>query len=209
MEWIDLTIAFDETVAGFGTATAKTIEKDGWNASTLSIYSHAGTHMDAPKHFAVNENGIDAFNVNRFVTTAWVVNVDVVSPSQRITVDAIADIVDAFTPGDSLLLKTGWQSKRGTVEYRNHLPRISDELAHWLVSHNANMLLVEPPSVADVNNREDVTRIHEILLGGDVIIVEGITTENFVCNRAEIIALPLKWTGGDGAPARVLAKPIL
>jgi len=39
--------------------TAKTIEKDGWNAKTLHLYSHAETHIDAPVHFIVNDTTID------------------------------------------------------------------------------------------------------------------------------------------------------
>ena len=62
------------------------------------------------------------------------------------------------------------------------------------------------PSIADVMDMEEVTKTHEILLGGDIIIVEGITNLDSVSKeKVKLIALPLKIKGGDGAPARVIA----
>jgi kynurenine formamidase len=90
--------------------------------------------------------------------------------------------------------------------YRDALPRISKDLAKWCVSNKVKMLGVEGPSVADVNNLPEVTKIHEILLGGNVTIIEGISNLH-VLQRKQVylIAMPLKIKGGDGAPARVIA----
>lgn len=60
--------------------------------------------------------------------------------------------------------------------------------------------------MADVNNRGEVTRIHEILLGGGVTIIEGLTNlEQLTHDRVFFAALPLKLTGGDGCPVRAFA----
>ena len=65
---------------------------------------------------------------------------------------------------------------------------------------------MEPPSIADVMDMEEVTKIHEILLGGNIIIVEGLTNLDAVSKeKVKSIALPLKIKRGDGAPARVIA----
>jgi arylformamidase len=68
MKLIDLTLPYDENIAGFSSETARTVEKNGWNARTLHIYSHAGTHMDAPFHFAVSDETIDEYPLNRFMS---------------------------------------------------------------------------------------------------------------------------------------------
>ena len=68
-----------------------------------------------------------------------------------------------------------------------------------------NMLGVEPPSVADVNNRAEVTEIHTILMQNDVVIVEGLTNLDKISgNKVTLIAMPLKIEKGDGAQARVI-----
>ena len=48
---IDLTLPLTRGMRGYDFENSHTIEEHGWNASTLHIYSHAGTHMDAPLHF--------------------------------------------------------------------------------------------------------------------------------------------------------------
>ena len=108
--------------------------------------------------------------------------------------------------GDKLLRQTDWSKLIGQHKYRNDLPRISESLARWCVDSQVKMLGVEPPSVADVNNLEEVSKIHQILLGGNVIIVEGLCNLDQL-NQSEVllIALPLKIHKGDGAPARVIA----
>jgi kynurenine formamidase len=68
------------------------------------------------------------------------------------------------------------------------------------------ILGVEPPSVADVNDSEEVTRIHKILLGGNVVIVEGLAhLEAISSQRVYFAALPLKIDEGDGSPCRAFA----
>lgn len=182
------------------------MEKDGWNASTLTIYSHTGTHIDAPMHFEASEQTIDEIPVEDFVGKAFVVDVRNVGASGLITVGHLPEnVIEKFEPGDSLLLWSGWSAHINTPTYRDDLPRISEELAQWCVHKKAKMLGVEPPSVADVNNIEEVTRIHKILLG-HVIIIEGLTNmESLNSTEVQLIALPLKIGSGDGAPARVIA----
>jgi kynurenine formamidase len=57
-----------------------------------------------------------------------------------------------------------------------------------------------------VNNREEVTRIHRILLGGGVTIVEGLAhLEQMREIHVFFVALPLPLAGGDGSPVRAFA----
>jgi kynurenine formamidase len=68
------------------------------------------------------------------------------------------------------------------------------------------MLGVEPPSVADINDMEELTAIHKILFEGGVIVVEGLANLASLSKpKVTFIALPLKVAGGDGAPARAVA----
>lgn len=203
---IDLTLPIEAGVKGVAIDQAKTLEKDGWNATTLHLYSHSGTHMDAPVHFEVNDQTIDQLPVDRFVSEAWVVNLTAIKPKESITVAHLGAIAEKVEQGQSLLLHTGWSKKLGTDEYRNALPRISPELAHWLGEKKVNILGVEPPSVADVNVIEEVTEVHTILMKNDIIIVEGLTNLDALSQpKVTLVALPLKVKNGDGAPARIIA----
>ncbi len=203
---VDLTTTYSAKVSGYSSEASKTKNKDGWNATILHIYSHAGTHMDAPYHFEATDERIDEIQVERFISKAHVVSIEISQLQQLITISDFVTIENSLEAGESVILKTGWSNYMGTDKYRNELPRISKDAAEWLVNRKVNMLAVEPPSVADVNNLPEVTLIHEILLGGKIIIVEGIcNTAALTKTEVQLIALPLKIMKGDGAPARVIA----
>jgi kynurenine formamidase len=203
---VDLTLTYNDNFTGYSKSTSKTIDSDGWNASTLTFYSHCGTHMDAPIHFNVSKQTIDTMPVSDFIGRAWVIDIRQIGAKALINPEHIPqDIQEQFVAGDSLVFWTDWSKFVNTPKYRDELPRISESLAHWCLDNKVKMLGVEPPSVADVNNLAEVTKIHQILLKG-VVIIEGLTNlENLQSNCVELIALPLKIEKGDGSPARVIA----
>ncbi|MFD2257066.1 cyclase family protein [Luteolibacter algae] len=206
---IDLTMPLTAGMRGVSYEEARSIEKDGWNARTLHIYSHAGTHMDAQTHFGAGEETIDLLPLDRCIGPAWVVRLPGLSPGTLLTVAHLGGIAEKFRNGDSLLFHTGWSAFLEETEiYRDGLPRISEELARWCVEREVKILGVEPPSVADVNNLPELTLIHEILLSAKVTIVEGLTNlEKIPGERCDFGAFPLRISGGDGCPCRAVAWP--
>jgi arylformamidase len=206
MKLIDLTQTYQGTTPGVSWEAARTLEADGWNASTLHLYSHAGTHVDAPRHFGVSEESIDQMELDRLVGWAWVVRLPDTQPHEILTPGHLGDVAAQVKEQDSLLFHTNWSQRNGQADYREALPRIGEELARWLVQKNVKMVGVEPPSVADVNNLDEVTLIHQILLGGGITIVEGLCNlDRLSQDKVLLFALPIKYAGGDGAPARVIA----
>lgn len=203
---IDLTLPLKSGMRGVAFKPARILEKDGWNATTLSLYSHCGTHMDAPIHFGVGRKTIDQLDVSQLISPAWVVDVRPIEPGASIVVEHMSGIADKIKPGDSLLICTGWSEYYDQDRYRNELPRISADLAQWCVKKQMRILGVEPPSIADVNNIEELTIVHRTLFEGGVIVVEGLANLASLSKpKVTFIALPLKVTGGDGAPARAIA----
>lgn len=203
---IDLSQPLAEGDRGVKIEPARRLETDGFNTSTLCLYSHCGTHIDAPVHFGVGPQTIDKMAVDGFVGPAWVVDVRPIASRALIEPEHLGDVAEKFEPGESLLICTGWSAYYGQDKYRNELPRISEALAEWCVKNNVRMLGVEPPSVVDVNNLEELTTVHRILFAGGVIVVEGLTNlEALTQPKVTFIALPLKIIDGDGAPARAVA----
>ena len=204
---VDLTQSLSVGMRGVAWDTAATLEREGWNARTLHLYSHAGTHMDAQTHFAAGPETIDCIPLERCMGRAWVVDIPGLAPRALITVDHLGEVQQQFHSGDSLLLRTGWSRFADEPSiYRDGLPRIGEDLARWCANHSVKIIGVEPPSVADVNDLEEVTRIHKILLSAGIVIVEGLAhLEAISSPRVYFIALPLKIDGGDGSPCRAFA----
>lgn len=204
---IDLTLTLTPEMRGVAFEPKYRLPQDAWNATTLHLYSHCGTHMDAPIHYeAGDQSSIDQVPLAQCMGPAWVVDLTGIAPKALIEVASLGKISEQFRPGDSLLLRTGWSAFLHASKYRDELPRISRDLARWCVAQGVKMLGVEPPAVADVNNREEVGEVHRILLGGNVRIIEGLTRlDALQQEKVFLVALPIKWQGGDGAPVRALA----
>lgn len=203
----DLTLPFKEGMRGYSRDISKTLVKDGWNASTLHLYSHAGTHMDAPFHFGVSEKTIDEMPMTDFIAESVVIEIENVHPGMLVTTNHVKHLAPNDIKGKGLLFQTGWSRYWNDLDtYRNKLPRISEELAKYLVQAGIKLIGVEPPSVADVNNKEELTAVHNILLKNNVTIVEGLTNLDKITSQwVTFMALPLKVENGDGSPVRALA----
>ena len=205
MRVIDLSLPMDNGMPGVRIDVEKRLESDGWNATTLSLYSHAGTHMDAPRHFLPDGRTLDQQDLAVCVGAAIVVNLAPATPRQMFTVADLEPLADSIQPGARLLLRTDWHKRYGAPEYREQLPRVSLELARWLVDRRVALLGVEPPSVADVNNRNELTDVHQTLFRGNVVIVEGLAhLDQIKSQQIEFIALPMRIMGGDGSPVRAI-----
>jgi len=207
MRVIDLTRTLRDGMNGFSMSASKTIENDGWNAVMLSIYSHAGTHVDAPPHFNAGTAGIGDIPVEHFMADCRIVDLQGIAPRYVISPDDLGDVRNKISPGEGLLFRTGWSKYYDEPEiFRNALPRLGDELAGWCIAKKISILGVEPPSIADVNNIPEVTIIHTLLLKAGITIVEGLVNlDQIRAERVRFIALPLKIEGGDGSPCRAVA----
>lgn len=206
MRIVDLSLPLDSAMPGVEITTAKRLETHGWNATTLSLYSHCGTHMDAPRHFLSNGATLDEQSLNVCVGPAMVINLEPVAPKQLFRPADFDHVEREITPNSRLLLRTGWHKRYGTPEYRDELPRLSLELARWLVDRRVALVGVEPPSVADVNNKQELTEVHQTLFRGNVLIVEGLANlDQLSSTHVDFIALPMKVMGGDGSPVRAIA----
>jgi kynurenine formamidase len=163
--------------------------------------------MDAQTHFGAGPGTIDSTPLSRCFGAAHVVSIPGLAPRTVLTVEHLGPLAEKFPAGESLLLRTGWSRHHEDLAvYRDGLPRIGEELARWCVDHRVNMLGVEPPSVADVNDIAEVTAIHVILLKGGVTIVEGLTNLDALSqSRVLFGALPLPVADGDGCPCRAFA----
>jgi arylformamidase len=203
---IDLTLTLCPGMRGVACEPKFNFKEHGWNAQTLHLYSHCGTHIDAPIHSEAGDQTIDEVPLTQCMGPAWLVKLEGIAPKTLINVADLGGISTRFAPEDSLILRTGWSAFVHETRWRDELPRVSFELARWCVEHRVKLLGVEPPSVADVNHLPEVIQIHQTLLGGGVLIVEGLTNLDAISQeKIFFAALPLKPLRGDGSPVRAFA----
>lgn len=201
---VDLSASYNTDTEGF--RARGSVIAEGLTTHKYEFYSHAGTHIDAPIHYGVSRDSVNEITLQQLMGRAWVVRIKGLKPRAILKIDHLGEIADKFQRGDSLLLHTGWSQFRGQSKYRDQLPRVSEDLAKWMVRKSVKMLGVEPPSVADIQNRAEASLIHKTLMGGNVVLIEGLTNlEEIESELVWLMAMPIKIEKGDGAPARVVA----
>jgi arylformamidase len=206
--FVDLTLTVRSGMRGVAIEPHTRIHPDGYNTTNLHLYSHSGTHMDAPLHFLDGGSTIDRWPLAQLVGPAHLIDLSAVEPHGLHTVDDLLPHAARVTPGCRLLLRTDWSLHADLPDYRPDMPRISTELARWLVDRQVALVGVETPSVASLRpeNKAELTEVHRTLLGGNIVIVESLTNlRELRRETVEFIALPLKIDGGDGSPVRAIA----
>ena len=83
---------------------------------------------------------------------------------------------------------------------------MSKEAARFLADRGVRVVGIDYLSVGDLGDDGDQT--HKVLLEAGVWIIEGLDLSGVQPGRYDLICLPLKLDGCDGAPARVLVRPV-
>lgn len=173
------------------------------NVSRLSSGVHLGTHIDAPYHFVADGATVEQLDLSTLMGTAYVASLP--------TVDVItaADLAALALPTDTrrLLLHTRnsqhWANANPTFD--KQFVAIAPDAAEWLVAQGIALVGIDYLSVQGYH---DGPATHQILLRAGVIILEGINLSNVAPGTYELLCLPLKLVGSDGAPARAVLRPL-
>jgi kynurenine formamidase len=179
-----------------------TIEEHGFLERKISIYSHTGTHIDAPAHMIAGGTPLDGFSVEKFLGKACVYRHG--TTGRNITVQDLSLVGVCLISSDFLLIATGWDRFWGDPEYFGEFPVLEAETARWLVQFNLKGIGVDVIS-ADAMHSTDFP-VHRILLGKDMVIVENLKNLTAITgNTCSFSCLPLNLSEADGSPVRAVA----
>jgi arylformamidase len=175
---------------------------DSYNVSRLTISTHTGTHIDAPRHFLPDGASVDQIPVDVLVGPALVVEMAI---DQEITA---ADLeAAAIPPGtERLLFKTRNSRLLDDEDFRRDFVYLTLDAARWLVERGVRLLAIDYLSVEQMDAQPSV--VHQTLLGAGVVIVEGADLRRVAPGRYLLACLPLKIEGADGSPVRAVLVEI-
>jgi arylformamidase len=173
---------------------------DDINLSMISMGAHTGTHIDAPGHFLRFGKSIDQMPFSAMVGPARVIEI---RDPESIKVVELA--THRIRRGERILFRTRnsrrcWRAKHFVKDYVH----ISREGARFLAARQVAIIGVDYLSVGGF--KEEGHEVHLTLLGAGVWLIEGLDLSRVRSGRYDLIALPLKMKGADGAPARVLLR---
>src|SRR6266849_3541263 len=207
--WIDVTATLDpaRTPVYEGDAPMKfDFLKDMRKGDklTLSAYSmgaHSGTHIDAPMHFVVNGASIDQVALDPLIGAARVIDI----PDSVRAIDAGELNRHEWRGAKRVLFRTrstlrGWMDSAFHRDFAYVAPDAAQLLA------DAGVVLVGVDYISAEQFAAPAPRTHQILLGRGIPIVEGLDLRPVHAGDYDLIVLPIKVRGHEGAPARAIVR---
>jgi arylformamidase len=183
-----------------------------WQASSVDMVLHTGSHVDFSLHVMANGETAADVPLDRFCGEALVLDLSRLGPDESITAAAVAERAGEVRRGDIVLVRTDWTEKMwgNFPDYYLHSPYCAPEAAQWLVDRGAKAIGFDCFSehcarLPDFTSEEFI--IHKIILENGAILMQQMTnlSQLPLGRRFAFFAPCVKMTGAEGSPARFFA----
>ena len=172
------------------------------NETAISFSVHTGTHVDAPLHFIPNGNTVDQLHIENLIGEVLVIDVG----EAEVITSQLLESLDIPVGTKRLIFKTKnsklWNSR---TDFDPNFVAITADAAEWVVNREIVLVGIDYLSIQRFYDSSDT---HIILLKSNVIIIEGLNLSEVPAGNYELICLPIKLKGVEGAPARVILRSL-
>lgn len=206
MTFYDITLPLAPHIAAWPGDTPVTLTRnaalargDSVNLSSLCTSVHNGTHTDAPYHFSEEGITAEALDIRAYIGPAVVVDVagrEVISQHDLGSADLRA------TP--RVLFKTGAWTNHS--RFPDRIPVLAADVPAYLQARGVVLVGFDVPSVDALDSQ--VLPLHHALGRCGIVILESLLLTEVPTGVYELLALPLKLVGADGAPVRAILRPL-
>lgn len=170
----------------------------GANVSYIRFGSHTGTHADAARHFFDDGQTVDAIPLERLIGPALLLSF----PDDLRAVGA-ADLQKHDIKGHTrILLRTRNSALLSQKEFVRDYTFLAPDGAQYLVDQGVELVGIDYLSIEQFHSGHHKT--HRTLLEKSVVILEGLDLSVPAPGAYQLICLPLRIEGCDGAPARAV-----
>ena len=170
----------------------------GANVSFIRFGSHTGTHADAARHFFDDGQPVDRIPLERLIGRAIVVEFD--DSVRAVGAEHLRKVdIEGHT---RVLLRTRNSAALLQSEFVRDYTYLAPDGADYLVGKGVELVGIDYLSIEQFHSGHHKT--HRTLLEKSVVIVEGLDLSSVPAGEYELICLPLRIEGCDGAPARAV-----
>jgi arylformamidase len=172
---------------------------DAVNLTTLTLSAHSGSHIDAPSHFSAGGPAVEQLALAPYWGLAQVVTVD------RQSGPLFPDDFNTYDLGRAPRLLV--RSSEAAVDpelFPDHFIYPSPELAGFLGRQGITLYGTESPSMDPVDSKS--LQGHQAMRRNQIAILEWLDLSLAADGLYELVALPLKISGGDGSPVRAVLR---
>jgi arylformamidase len=202
--WLDATTPIRDQMVhwpdNLGVTVGRTLSQDrgdAANVTELHLSAHTGTHVDAPLHFTTGAGDTTSLDLGQLMGPARVV---AIQDPKSISLAEVQQL--KIKPGDRLLFKTRISSSEWSTEpFKPDFVALDGDAARHLRDAGVVTVGVDYLSVGKAD-------AHHALLDAGICVIEGLALQHIEPGEYELLCLPLLIVGSDGAPARVLLRPL-
>jgi arylformamidase len=170
--------------------------------SRISFGSHTATHVDAQRHFVATGASVDEIPLDLLMGPALLIRF----PDDVMAITA-AHLRTAKIGGQTRVLfatrNSGFNRDRTFVEDYTY---VAPDAAEFLVEQGVKLVGVDYLSIEQFHSGHH--RTHKTLLGSGVVIIEGLQLSEAPAGQYDLVCLPLRLKGLDGAPARAVLREL-
>ncbi|MCY2926610.1 MAG: cyclase family protein [Planctomycetota bacterium] len=182
--------------------TGDLAEGDDATVTAITFSAHTGTHVDAPNRFVAGAPGVETLDLNVLIGPAAVVDT---GDAPVITAEVLAALPIPAGIARVLFRTANTRADALHKPFRDDYVGLSLSGAQWLLDRGVRLIGVDYLSVG---SREENVATHNLLLGARVVLLETLDLSAVAPGVYQLIALPLRLVGLDGAPTRaVLIEP--
>lgn len=209
-QWIDASATLDSATTPVYEGNAPLSFKfildmrrgDALTLSAFSLGAHSGTHIDAPQHFIADGVSIDKVSLAALVGPARVIQI----PDSVQAIDAAELNRHQWKGAERVLFRTRstsghWMS---SAVFHHDFAYVAPDAAQLLA--DAGVTLVGIDYISAEQYGAAAPRTHRILLGKGIPIVEGLDLSDVPAGDYDLVVLPIKVRGHEGAPARAIVR---
>ena len=169
----------------------------------MTINTHHGTHVDAPRHFYPDGTSIDEMPLDTIMGPVRVIEI---KDTESIKPEELA--AHDIQPGERILFKTVNSSYYKLGKFVEDFVFISSEAAQFLKDKKVSVVGIDYLGVGSFRDRANLVQVHQTFLGSGIWIIEALDLSNVKAGRYEIICLPVKIKHGDAGQARAIVRPL-
>ncbi|MEX2110148.1 MAG: cyclase family protein [Gemmatimonadaceae bacterium] len=175
---------------------------DPLTLSTYTLGAHSGTHIDAPMHFIRGGASIDRLPLERLIGPGRVI--DIPDGVQAIDATELNRHQWRGTPRVIFRTRSSVRAWMSSPNFHRDFAYIAPDAAQLLA--DAGVQLVGIDYLSSEQFGAPAPRTHQILLGKGIPIVEGLMLDGVRAGDYDVIVLPMKVGGHEGAPARAVLR---
>lgn len=170
----------------------------GANVSAIRFGSHTGTHADASRHFFDDGQPVDQIPLDRLIGPALLVSF----PDDVRAVGAAELKAHDLKGRKRILLRTRNSALLSQKQFAPDYTYLAPDGAEYLVDKGIELVGIDYLSIEQFHSGHH--RTHRTLLAKSVVILEGLDLSVPPPGEYQLICLPLRIEGCDGAPARAV-----